>query len=398
MKILIVHNDYGKPSGEESVVERMKALFMQQGMDVFEYRCSSEILTGVKGKIRGFISGIYSHSGVKGLREAIRIYQPDIINVHNLYPLISPAALFECRKQKIPVVMTVHNYRLICPTGLFMRKGVPCEACLVSGCELNCIRFNCEKSFAKSIGYAIRNYVARKSGAYRKNVSVFACLTDFQRSKLIEAGFERDKIVVIPNSIEVPSQHTFSEGKYIGYAGRLSYEKGFDRLVKIARLHPELNFQFAGEIRGDMAGDIPENVKFLGQLDQKSLDSFFRNAKFLVIPSRCYEGFPMVILEAAGWCKPVICPEHGGFTEIVGKEINSIGRLFNPNDEDDLEKQILYLWNSPEEVKELGERAYQKLQTGYSSEIIVKKWMELIGCLVNSGRSFENTLQRKVQQ
>ena len=379
MKILIVHNDYGKPSGEEAVVDKMKTLLEKQGIEVCYYRCSSETLkNNLAGKAKGFLHGIYSHTGISGLRQAIHTHKPDIINIHNLYPLISPAALFECKKANLPVVMTIHNYRLICPTGLFMRNGIPCEYCLEKGNEWGCIKFNCEHSKAKSIGYALRNYTARITGAYRKNVDVFACITRFQRKKLITAGYDEKKIVVIPNSVETPASYIPTEGRYIAYVGRLSHEKGFDILLEVAKRHPEIEFKFAGEIREEITSPIPQNAQLLGKLERKELNAFLRDARFVVIPSRCYEGFPVTILEAAGLGKTTICPNHGGFTEIIGKGKRSIGILFQPNQTEDLEKKVLDLWHSPEKAKELGEKAFRKLYSEYDFGTIAKMWKELL--------------------
>ena len=132
------------------------------------YRLTTErSRESLSGKIKGFLCGIYSPSGVKGLREILEREKPDVVNVHNLYPFISPAALFECKKAKVPVVMTVHNFRLICPTGLFMRNGKPCEVCLQKRNEWSCNRYNCEHSYLKSVGYTLRNVYARWTGAYK---------------------------------------------------------------------------------------------------------------------------------------------------------------------------------------------------------------------------------------
>lgn len=136
MKVLLVHNDYGKYSGEEAVVDKMAVMLGELGYEVAQLRMTTagarESLTG---KIRGFVSGVYCPSGVKAMREAIECEKPDVVNVHNLFPFISPAALRECKKAGIPVIMTVHNFRLICPTGLFMRDNRPCELCLDKGNE-----------------------------------------------------------------------------------------------------------------------------------------------------------------------------------------------------------------------------------------------------------------------
>ena len=383
MKILILHNNYGKYSGEEAVVDKMSTMLRTHGHTVCFYRLTSEgNRESLTGKVKGFLCGIYSPKGVKGVREALRREKPDVVNVHNLYPFISPAALFECKKAGVPVVMTIHNFRLICPTGLFMRDGKPCETCLQKGNEWSCIRYNCEHSRLKSLGYALRNMYARWTGAYRKNVDRFACITAFQRKKLIEAGFEAEKIAVIPNSIEVQEEYSYTLGEYVAYIGRLSYEKGYDLLIEVARRHPDILFRFAGAQREQVNEPIPANVEFAGYLQKQELEKFIGHARLLVMPSRCYEGFPMSILEAAQYGKPTIGPDHGGFTEIIGKGEEAIGRLFLPGDVNDMERQIVKLWNAPEEVARLGRKAFEKLKARYSAEAVYRQWEELLKELI----------------
>ena len=123
--------------------------------------------------------------------------------------------------------------------------------------------------------------------------------------------------------------------------------------------------------------EIPENVQFMGYLQKEELADFIRQTRFVVMPSRCYEGFPMAILEAACYGKPTIGPAHGGFTEIIGRGDGAIGKLFEPNNLDDLERQVVALWNCPDEIARLGQRAFDKLQHEYSSEVIYKKWDSL---------------------
>lgn len=383
MRILLVHNDYGKYSGEESVVDQMAAMWTGHGHQVMQLRMSTaDSRDSLVGKIHGFLAGLYSPKGVREMRRILKKERPDVVNVHNLYPFISPAALFECKKAGVPVVMTVHNFRLICPTGLFMRDGKPCELCLERGNEWGCVRYNCEHSLLKSVGYAARNAVARYSGAYRKCVDRFACITDFQRQELIQAGFDASKIVVIPNGVPCPPTFQYTAGDYIAYVGRLSYEKGYDLLIEVARRHPDIQFRFAGAQRMPGEVETPKNVRFMGYLKGKELSDFIQHARFLVIPSRCYEGFPMAILEAAQFGKPAVGPNHGGFTEIVGDGDAAIGRLFTPGDVDALEQQVVSLWNNPSEIARLGEKAHDKLLREYSTEVIYQKWNKLMTSLI----------------
>lgn len=380
MKILLVHNDYGKYSGEEAVVDRMATMLADCGYDVAQLRMSTAASREtLLGKMHGFIAGLYSVNGVRAMREALRKEKPDVVNIHNLYPFISPAALFECKKAGVPVVMTIHNFRLICPTGLFMRNDEPCEYCLSKGNEWGCVKYNCEHSLMKSVGYAARNAVARITGAYAECVDRFACITEFQRQKLIAAGFDPEKIVVIPNAIDSPAEREISVGKYVAYSGRLSREKGVDLIIEVARRHPEIPFRFAGAVRdAAMVNDLPGNVSLAGYLSGAALEDFYKDASFFVMASRWYEGFPMTILEAARYGKPTVGPDHGGFTEIIGKGEQSIGKLFKPADVEDLERQVVELWNSPADAVRLGLSALGKVECEYSTESISNIWNNLL--------------------
>lgn len=383
MKVLLVHNDYGKYSGEEAVVDKMGMMLKELGYDVAQLRMSTAgARESLSGKIKGFIGGIWCPSGVKAMRDALEREKPDIVNVHNLYPFISPAALRECKRAGVPVVMTIHNFRLMCPTGLFMRDGQPCELCLEKGNEWGCVRYNCEHSALKSIGYAARNAVARIRRHYIDCVDRFACITDFQRRKLLEAGFPDEKLLVIPNSMDASLTVEPTLGEYIAYSGRISREKGVDMIIETARNHPDISFKIAGAVRDkDLVADLPSNVELVGYLNAGQLAEFYANARFIVMASRWYEGFPMTILEAASYSKPTIGPNHGGFTEIIGSGQDAIGLLFTPGDTKSLESAVLQLWNNTSETLRLGQKAHQKLRAQYSTEVIARKWNELIKSL-----------------
>lgn len=381
----MVHNDYGKYSGEEAVVDKMVVMFGRLGYEVAQLRMSTagarESLTG---KIRGFVSGIYCPSGVRAMREALQREKPDVVNVHNLYPFISPAALRECQKAGVPVIMTVHNFRLICPTGLFMRDGGPCEYCLEKGNEWGCVKYNCEHSRLKSIGYATRNAVARRHRHYADCVTRFACITDFQRRKLIEAGYPAERITVIPNSMNADSETVTRKGGYVAFSGRLSREKGVDLIIEVARRNPNIPFKLAGAARDkELIADLPSNVELMGYLSGDDLSRFYSNARFFVMASRCYEGFAVAILEGASYSKPMIAPDHGGFTEIIGKDAEAIGELFTPGDVEALDAAVKRLWADEALAAMLGEKAHAKLLAQYSTDVIARQWDALVNGLIN---------------
>lgn len=382
MRILVVHNDYGVYSGEEAVVDRMIGDLRACGHQVDTLRRSSmQRRDTLWGKIAGFFSGIYSFSGRRAMRRKLQQFRPDVVNIHNLYPFISPSVLPVCKRYGVPVVMTVHNYRLICPTGLFLRDGKPCENCLKNGNERDCIRYNCEHSRLRSLGYALRNMAARKSRAYLDNVDCYCCLTEFQRSKLIEAGFSREKTAVIPNYSDYQEAAADADGEeYVGYIGRLSEEKGFDLLLEVARRHPEIPFRFAGTARDGLEIETPRNATLCGQLDKKQLAAFIAASRFIVIPSRCYEGFPVAFLEAASHKRCCIAPNHGAFPDLMRDSRNGepTGMLFEPANIDSLEKAVSELWNNKEQAEALGQKAEQNYKNRFLKQDIIEALDQLL--------------------
>ena len=149
-------------------------------------------------------------------------------------------------------------------------------------------------------------------------------------------------------------------------------------IMEVARRHPEITFKLAGEVRDkELTENVPANCQLTGYLSGADLENFYRRAAFFVMASRWYEGFPMSILEAAQYGKPTIGPDHGGFSEIIGRDDATIGRLFSPGDTDELERRVVELWNDRPTVAELGRRAHDKLRRCYSSEAVYGQWERL---------------------
>ena len=390
MHLLILHNNYGAYSGEEAVVDRQVVLFRESGHRVSVYRKTTEGKRGtIRGNIKGLFQGFYSSSSVRDIKQLIKKDKPDAVVIHNLYPYISPAVLKPVKQADIPVIMTIHNYRLVCPTGLFMRNTAPCERCLQKKNEWSCIRYNCEHSLLKSIGYAGRNWYARITKAYKNHIDYFACITQFQIRKLTEAGFDKSKMIHIPNFMNTnySSMNLYQLGQidadfdnsYIAVSGRVSKEKGIDLIISVAWQTPDIKYKFAGEVRPEdkyLLTDAPANCSFTGYLSQEELAEFYRNARFLVIASRWYEGFPMTILDASSYGKASIGPCHGGFPEIIDDK--QTGLLFDPGNTEDLKEKILSLWNDPELSVKYGRNAFRKLEKYYSKEAIRGKWSDLL--------------------
>lgn len=368
MKIALVHNAYGRFSGEEAVVENTLEVLRARGHEVSTFFKSSRGLReSLTGKVRAFFSGIYSLRARREMGRLLREEKPDIVQVQNVYPLISPSVLPECRRRGVPVVMRVPNYRLLCPHGLLMTRGRVCERCRGGG-EHWCVLKNCEGSLPKSLGYALRNWFARKTRLFQDNVTLYYALTEFQRNLMAEAGFPPERIQIIPNMTEPVSSGKPGVGSYVAYAGRISPEKGLLDLVKAASELDGVPLRAAGGYQRmpELPSRAPHNVEFLGHLEHDRLDEFYRGARMLVIPSVWYEGLPNTLLEGMMRGLPAVCSRIGGLGEVVDE--GRTGLLFEPGNAGDLADKIRCLWNSPERCRKMGAAARRKALREYSPE------------------------------
>lgn len=374
MRVLLVHNSYGKFSGEESVVAEQAQLLEANGHEVLRFERSSAEIHNFRDKIRAFFAGIYNPASARKMRGIMRERRPDIVHIHNLFPFISPSILAECRKAGIPVVITVHNYRLVCPNGLHMSHGQICEKCS-GGKEWWCVLRNCEGSFFKSFGYALRNYIARTLRLFHDNVTIYACLTEFQRQKLIDAGFQGSRIVVIPNMCNVRGSEPSTNGEYVGFVGRISPEKGIDVLLRCAEMLKHIPFKVAGDLESGICKSAPPNVEFCGFLQGDDLDMFRQRMRIAAMPSIWYETFGLVLAEAASYGKPVIVSRLGAMAEIV--EDGKTGLHFEPGNSEDLAQKIQYLWDNPDICKEIGHAGRAKVLREYSSKKYYQRLMNV---------------------
>jgi len=381
MKIAVVHNRYavsGRGSGEEIMIEKISTILRDKGHTLIPFiRSSFEIERQLLGKTRAFFSGIYNINVEKKLFGFLKREKPDLVFVQNVYPLFSPSALVASKKAGLPVVMRCPNYRLICPNGLLAnRKNPVCEKC-VTGSEIHCVLNNCESNLFKSIGYALRNYTARRFSFFKNYVDVFLVLTEFARNKLLENGFPPEKIQVLSglakNINMQPSLQSKMNGTYVGFAGRVSPEKGIKIFIEAASAMPGLPFKIAGDYKShqSLVRDVPQNVELMGNLDETSLNKFYSNARIIVVPSVWNEGLPGVIIEAMQHGKPVICSNIGGLPEVV--ENDSTGLLFYPGNSKDLVQKIQLLWDNTQMCIEMGKAGKNKALNEYSVDAFYKR-------------------------
>jgi glycosyltransferase involved in cell wall biosynthesis len=431
MKVLIVHNMYGQISGEETVIENLAALLKKRGVSVCRFsRSSAEIADKLSGKAAAFFSGIHNPFAAKAFGEFLQSNRPDVVHIHNLYPLISPSILPVCKDFGVPVVMTVHNFRLACPNGLLLSHGEICHRCL-GGREYWCVLRNCENDIFKSTGYALRTAVARMLRRFYDNVNHFICLSEFQKNILVSEGMPADRVSVLANPVSFAQVHKTKNnntespigpfgddivaagmsihppaippptyagqalkggknangGGYVAYVGRVSREKGIATLFDAARLCSDIPFVVAGSWQAmpEARELAPSNVTLLGAVPSEKVGALYENARLFVLPSVGYEGFPTVLLEAMSHGLAVVCSRIGGLPEIV--EDGVTGLLYEPGNVDELANRIKTLWQKPSLREKLGEAGRRKLNTKYNAEKLVNEIIGVYGKLARRRRS-----------
>jgi len=375
MKVVQVHNQYRFWGGEDVVVQQTAELLARRGHRVIMLnRNSSNIASSPWGKLCAFAGGLYSRSAARDISRIICHQRPDVVQVHNLYPLLSPAVLVACRRAGVPVVMSCHNYRLTCPVGLHLTDGRVCERCL-SGREYWCVLKNCRNDLFESAAYALRSVLARKSRLFLDNVTLFVALTEFARRRLADCGVAPERTVVLPNTVKVPDLETRRrDGSYVAYAGRISPEKGIETLLDAATL-AALPVRVAGDWSSmpDLPGRAPENATFVGFLDKTGMDALYRKARFAVLPSKWFEVFPTTVVQAMSYGLPVIASRTGGIPEIV--EEGRTGLLFEPGNARDLADKMRLLWQDPDRCRRMGKLGREKAIREYSEEVHYRRLM-----------------------
>jgi glycosyltransferase involved in cell wall biosynthesis len=301
-------------------------------------------------------------------------HKPHVAHFHNTFPLISPAAYYTCRAAGIPVVQTLHNYRLLCLGSNLCRAGRSCELCLGRRVPWRGVLHRCyHRSVMHSAVVASMLGLHRWLGTWTHQVDLFVALSEFAREKFIQGGLPGHKVVVKSNFVEPDPGVGSGAGGYAMFAGRLSSEKGVETLLRAWRRLPHIPLLVAGDgpllgLASRLAASMADAgaVRVLGRCSRAKLFALMKAARFLVFPSQCYENFPLVIAEAFACGIPVIAAGLGAATEIV--EQGRTGLLVAPGEATNLAEAADALWSSPSTCRRMGREARAEYEAKYSAQ------------------------------
>ncbi|WP_354635121.1 glycosyltransferase family 4 protein [Planktothricoides raciborskii] len=391
MRILQLHNLYKIAGGEDVVVQAEKTLLEAYGHEVILLQADNHNITNFFSQTMTALNTVYSFSAKKRVQAEIAKFQPDVVHVHNFFPLWSPAVYDACQEAKVAVLQTLHNYRLLCAAGLLFRDGKVCEDCLGKLFTWPGVVHRCYRgSRVGSAVLATMQAVHRARGTWNERVNLYIAMTEFNRNKFIEAGLPADKIVLKPHFLFSDPQIKQGHGDYALFVGRLSPEKGIDTMLAAWRLKASnglgeqvQNFLGSLKIVGDgpladqvaMAAQEIPGVEWLGRQPQEQVQKLMQNAKLLVFPSECYEAFGMVILEAYSVGLPVVASNLGSLSSLV--DSGRTGLHFRPGDADDLAAKVEWAIAHPQELAQMGREARAEFEAHYTAEANYRQLMEI---------------------
>jgi len=331
-------------------------------------------------KLRIIPRVIYFLEAREKIEALIKKARPDIAHLHNIAHQISPSILHSLKKFDLPIIQTLHDYKLICPTYNMVAGGRICEKCRGHR-YYQAILQRCNKgSFSFSLLNCVEMYIHKLLGIYERNIDIFISPSNFLRHKIIEFGINGGKIFHIPtfvDSREYSPQH--NGDNYFVYFGRVSQEKGLSTLVEAMKTVRTSRLLIIGE--GELRNCLEEytsqesisNIKFLGHLSGERLKLVVRNSKFVVLPSEWYENCPASILEAFALGKPVIGSNIGGIPELIEDGVDGV--LFEPGNSEELSEKIAYLTSRPRLREQMGKNARKKVEEKYTPEVYYQSLM-----------------------
>lgn len=376
MNILIVHNYYQIPGGEDTVVANEKKMMEDHGHKVVLYSRNNSELTQMSKlqKLALPFTTVFNMRTYREVKRLIRQEHIDIVHVHNTLNLVSPSVYYAARSMKVPIVQTIHNFRLLCPGATFYRDGRICEECVTKGLKCS-VKYNCYRdSKLQTLACVINTKIHRMIGIYGK--INYICLTKFNKEKFLQLNRLGKRQIIDPQKVFIKPNFTFDTSseisekrncEYYLFIGRVEQIKGLDILLDAFAGLPNEKLVIAGtgSQLEEYKKKATDNVKFTGFLNRNELTQYLLKAKAIVVPSQWYETFGMIIVEAYAMHKPVIVGNIGNIASLVDE--GKTGLYFKYDSAKSLQNAIHRFRQI--DTREMGTNAYRKYKTEFTDEI-----------------------------
>jgi len=372
VRILQVHTHYRQPGGEDAVVDTEARLLRASGHDVLTWQEANPQGTGAVVSLAG---AAWNPAAARRLRRAAERFRPDVAHVHNTWFAMSPAAITTLHRLEIPVVMTLHNYRLICAAATLYRDGAPCHDC-VGTHPWHAVTHGCYRgSRIQSAVAAASMAVHAKRGTWHEEVDRFLALSEFGRQQVVAGGLPENKVLVKPNSVNDPGTRADppSASRKVLFVGRLSEEKGVGGLLQAwsdISADLELLIVGAGPLEDQLRRIAPAGVTFTGRQPPAVVAELMLSARALVFPSTWYEGQPLTILEAAAAGLPVVLSDLGAMPEVFAPNAEEL--LFSAGDRSQLAERLDRL-TANDFVDHYGTLTRQLFESRYTHEVALQR-------------------------
>lgn len=375
MRILMGHNYYQQYGGEDALANLEVELLQNHGHEVYFYTRDNDEINSKNIFYKGLLpfQTIWSHETYREIKYILQTFKPEVAHFTNFFPLISPSAYYACRHAGVPVVQSLHNYRLLCPSATLYRNGRLCEKCLMKkipwpGVWHSCYRDSPVQTTVVASMLAIHNSLK----TWSTKVDTYIVTTEFSRRKLIEGGLPSNKIRVKPNFLQnQPNAYAYTEREDFGlFVGRLVPEKG---ILTLLSTWSDIAFPLKIMGKGPLLSKIQPILKerkrmihYLGWQPHENMLQLMRQARFLILPSEWYEGLPMTLLAAFACGLPIIGSQFGSLEELI--QDGKTGLHFKAGNTDDLHQKIQWAIEHPEEMALMGKNARVEYEEKYSAE------------------------------
>lgn len=376
MRILIVHNFYRVPGGEDAVVREECELLRARGHDVHLYAVHNDDLRGLLPVVGTALLTPYNPISRRRLTRCIAALRPDLVHIHNVFPQLSPSILDACVKTKTPHVVTLHNFRILCPTAL-LHPDPDCRVrSLTSSCWWTVARRTYHYSFLGTLSLAVMVELHKRLRTWSRKPGALIVLSQHARQTFIEAGIAEALLHVKGNAAPCVAAQTTLERHGALYVGRLSPEKGISTLLSAwRRIDYPLTIIGSGPLEPEVRGEANPHIRFLGPRARPEVIEAMRAAAFLVVPSAWSEMFPMTIAEAYAAGLPVIASSIPSLREHVRP--GETGLIFEAENSDSLAEAVAWAIRRPEEMSRYGTNALQAHAANLTPEKNYERLMQI---------------------